>query len=79
MGSKRPKIGLQLRKIYFGLPERHNLNMSIFSPGNPFVENNSLLGHVIGEDVEYILNHLPVTLPKSEMGLVFWVLLLEIV
>jgi len=36
------------------------------------------LGLVVGEDVEYVLNILPVALPKGRMGLVFWALLLKI-
>ena len=36
------------------------------------------MGLVVGEDVEYVLNILPVALPKGRMGPVFWVLLLEI-
>jgi hypothetical protein len=27
-----------IRETYFGLPERHNPNMGILSPRNPFVE-----------------------------------------
>ena len=27
-----------IREIYFGLPERHNPNMGILSPVNPFAE-----------------------------------------
>ena len=27
-----------IRETYFGLPERHNPNMDILSPGNPFAE-----------------------------------------
>jgi len=36
------------------------------------------LGLIVGEDAEYVLNLLPVALPKERMGLVFWMLLLEI-
>ena len=39
----------------------------------------SLLGPVVGEDKKYVLNPLPVALPKHGMDLVFWVMLLEIV
>ena len=37
-----------------------------------------LLCLVVGEDAEYVLNLLPVALPKGRISLVFWVLLLEI-
>ena len=30
--------GVPIREIYFGLSERHNPNMSLLSPGNPFAE-----------------------------------------
>jgi len=39
---------------------------------------NSLLGLVVGEDTEYVLNLLPRALPKERMDLIFWMLLLEI-
>jgi len=39
----------------------------------------SLLGPVVGEDKKYVLNLLPAALPNRGMGLVFWVILLEIV
>ena len=29
---------VSIQEIYFGLPERHNLNMDILSPKNPFAE-----------------------------------------
>ena len=39
----------------------------------------SLLSLVVGEDKKWVLKHLPVALPKHEMGLVFGFPLLEIV
>jgi len=37
------------------------------------------LGPITGEDKKWVLNHLPIALPKYGMGLIFWVMLLEIV
>jgi hypothetical protein len=53
--------------------------LSILSSGNPFCRKDSLLGPIVGEDQKWVLNHLPVALPKRRMGLIFWVSLLEIV
>jgi len=53
--------------------------MRILSPENPFCKKGSLLDPVVGEDQKWLLNHLPVALPKHGMGLVFWVMLLKIV
>ena len=36
--SKSAYNRVPIQEIYFGLPERHNLNMGILSPGNPFTE-----------------------------------------
>ena len=41
-----------IRENYFGLPERHNLNMGIISPRNIFAKKDSLLDLVVGEDAE---------------------------
>ena len=60
------------------MSEKRNPNISIFSPENHLQKGFSF-GHVVGEDAEWVLNHLHVALPKGQMGLVFWVLLLEIV
>jgi len=53
--------------------------MSILSPEDSFAERGSLLGPVAGEDQKWVLNPLPVALPKHRMNFVFWVMLLEIV
>ena len=36
--SKSASDRVPIRETYFWLPERHNLNMGILSPGNPFAE-----------------------------------------
>jgi len=41
-----------IRETYFGLPERHNPNISIISPENPFAEKDSLLSLVVGKDAK---------------------------
>ena len=35
---KSASNGVPIRETYFGLPERHNPNMGIHSPRNPFAE-----------------------------------------
>ena len=52
--------------------------MSILSPENTFAERILFLGLVVGEDVEYVLNFLPIVVPKGRINLVFYVLLLKI-
>jgi len=37
-GSKSVSSRVPIRETYFGLPERHNSNMSIISPVNLFAE-----------------------------------------
>jgi len=37
--------------------------------------NGSLLGPIVEKDQKWVLNPLPVVLPKHGMGLVFWVML----
>jgi hypothetical protein len=41
---------LSIWKIYFGCHERHNSNLSILSPGDPFAERVVFWGLVVGED-----------------------------
>jgi len=52
--------------------------MSIISPENLFAERILFFGLVVGEDIEYVWNLLPVALPKGRMSLVFWVTVVEI-
>ena len=82
MGLQQYCIGLQ-QNTYTGDP--------FFMPGEtqpkskyplywrPICRNDSLLGHVVGEDRKQVLNPLPVVLPKHRTGLVFWMPLSEIV
>ena len=35
------------------------------------------MGLVIGEDLKWVLNPLPVALPKRKMGHVFWITVIE--
>jgi hypothetical protein len=45
--------------------------MSILSPENSFCRKSSLFGPIVGKEKKWVLNTLPVALPKSQMGLVF--------
>ena len=53
--------------------------MGILSPGNSFAERILFWVLLLEKMPNRVLNLLPVALPKGRMGLVFWVLLLEIV
>ena len=77
-GLKSAPNRVPIRETYFELSERHNPNMSILLPETSFAEMISLLAPVVGEDTEYVLNPLPVALPKERIYRVFWVLSLEI-
>ena len=70
---------ISICETHFGLQQMHNPNMSILSPGDSFAERVLFFCPVVGEDKKLVLNPLPVALPKHGMGLVFWVMLLEIV
>jgi len=48
-----------IQKTHFGYQKRHNPNLGILSPRDPFAGNL-----------------LPVALPKGQMGLVFWVMII---
>jgi hypothetical protein len=65
------RVSISIRKTHFECRERYNLNLSILSPGDPFTEKGSLLALVVEEDLLWVLNYLPVALPKYKMGLIF--------
>jgi hypothetical protein len=60
-------------KTHFGCQERHNLNLSIISPRDPFAKRIIFWGLVVEEDKKYVLNPLNVALSKGQISLVFWV------
>ena len=50
----------------------HNLNLSILSPEDPFAERVLIRILLLEKTKKYVLNHLPVTLLKHEMGLIYF-------
>jgi len=74
MGSERSKISLQ-QTTYTGdlfwvaWETQPKYEYPLF--WKLICRKDSLLGLVVGEDVEYVLNFLPVALPKVRIDLVF--------
>ena len=76
MGLRQYCIGLQ-QSIYIGYPfwvPGEAQPKSEYPPSSrPICRKGALLGLAVGEDQKWVLKHLPVALPKHNMGLVFWV------